>query len=381
MDGENDMAISFYPDEPTSRWQPEEFQSLLIWGSKKGMSDLVTYSNDVIWIRLSGVWTQASKKSLESTEIEFILEKLSKNNAASAQIKAGKDYDFSLEVKIDRNTKQRFRVCATACQDGWGTGISIVFRSIPDKPPTLKDMMIEQDLIDHAFPDAGLVLVTGTMGSGKSTLLAAILRDIAENQSKHIISYEEPIEFDLMNLNNKGPIVQSSVPFHVKSFMDGIRNATRRAPDVLLVGESRDPVTFKGMLEAAEIGVAAYTTAHTRSVSETVTRIINVFPANQQNQIASTMISCLRLIVHQRLLASPKAGGRYAIREFLNITPSLRKELIKTKIVDLIPTFEEMVKNHGTSLLQQAQKAVKNGYITEQQLKLLERERKDDGLA
>lgn len=194
------LLMIMYPDEPMTRWQPEEFRQLLVWGAKQGMSDLVCCSNDVIWIRMYGVWKQASKKQLESSEIEYILEKLSKNNASTAQIKSGKDYDFALEIKIDRSTKQRFRVCATACQDGWGTGMSIVFRSIPDQPPSLESLGIEADLIQHAFPDSGLVIVTGTMGSGKSTLLASVLKKIAETNSKHIISYEEPIEFDLMNL-------------------------------------------------------------------------------------------------------------------------------------------------------------------------------------
>ena len=373
--------IRFTP-EPTSRWLVEDFQRLLVWGSNLGMSDLVASSNDSVWIRLSGQWKKVTNGVFDSEALYFLLTKLSNNDAAPGDIKSGKAYDFPLEIKINRSKKQRFRVCATACVDGWGTGLSLVFRSIPEKPPTLEELKIEQDLIDHVFPENGLVLVTGTMGSGKSTLLAAILREIAETRAKHIISYEEPIEFDLMNLDDaKGPVIQSAVPLHVRNFKEGIINSTRRAPDVLLVGESRNFETFKGILEAAEIGVAAYTTAHTRSVSETMTRLINIFPHDQQNQIASTLISCLRLIIQQRLLPSEKAGGRFAIREYLNITPTLRKELTGTKVSDLPRTVEMMVQEHGVSLLKQAQAALDAGYITNEQMTILIKERKEDGLA
>ena len=150
---------------------------------------------------------------------------------------------------------------------GYSTGVKIVFRTIPSMPPVLEDLNVEQGILDHAMPSNGLVLVTGVMGSGKSTLLAAILRRIIETGGRNVSTYEAPIEFDFDAVPNPGgPVSQSTIPEHLKSFLTATRNSTRTAPDVVLIGESRDPDTLRGMMESAEIGVAAYSTVHTLSL-------------------------------------------------------------------------------------------------------------------
>ena len=169
------------------------------------------------------------------------------------------------------------------------------------------------------------------MGSGKSTLLAAILRDIIEKGGRHVSTYEAPIEFDFDAIPNPGgPVSQSTIPEHLKSFLTATRNSTRTAPDVVLIGESRDPDTLRGMIESAEIGVAAYSTVHTRSVPETISRIINVFPIGERLQITATLISSLRLIISQRLLPLADGSGRIALREYLAFTPEIREALLNT---------------------------------------------------
>jgi defect in organelle trafficking protein DotB len=367
-----------YGQEPVARWMPDDFARLLRWGAESGMSDLTIYPKSPVWIRLNGKWLQATERNVATEELFYILEAISRNDAASAQIKSGSDLDFAYEIQIARGIRKRFRVCATACKDGWGTGVSMVFRTIPEHPPSMQDLKIEKEIIDAAFPNNGLVLVTGTMGSGKSTTLAAMLRHIGQHHSKHIVTYEEPIEFDLMSLPDlSGPLIQSAVPQHIDNFLSGIRNATRRAPDVILVGESRDPETLRGMIEAAEIGVTAYSTVHTRSVSETPTRIINVFPSEQQQQIASTMLASLRLIIQQRLVPSTK-GGRVAIREYLSFTPEIRRELMKTRISDLIPTIDRFVIEKGQPLLKAAAELYTGGIIENQYYQQLIKERQAD---
>lgn len=367
-----------YVDEPISRWLTEDFAQLLKWGAENGMSDLAIYSKAPAWIRLHGQWVKVTERNVASDELFFILDDVSQNSAAAAQIKSGGDLDFAYEVQVKRGVRKRFRVCATACKDGWSTGVSLVFRTIPEYPPTIEEINLEPEICDAAFPNNGLVLVTGTMGSGKSTTISAMLRHIGQNQCKHIVTYEEPIEFDLMGLSGlKGPLIQSAVPQHLRSFLSGIRNATRRAPDVILVGESRDPETLRGMIEAAEIGVTAYSTVHTRSVAETPTRIINVFPVEQQQQIASTMLASLRLIIQQRLLKNLK-GGRIAIREYLAFTPSIRRHLMKTPIQNLIKEIENYVNDQGSSLLKAAAKLYLDGMISEQDYQQLLKEREEE---
>jgi defect-in-organelle-trafficking protein DotB len=214
------------------------------------------------------------------------------------------------------------------------------------------------------------------MGTGKSTLLASLLRRIRETMPKNVITYEEPIEFDLMGIPNPmGPLVQTQIPIHLSDFSQAPRNAARRAADVILVGESRDTETLKRMLESAEIGVCAYSTVHTRSVAETPSRIINVFPETMQHQIASTLISSLRLIVQQRLLPAKSGQGRVAIKEYLVFNATLRKALFNTKIENLISTIEDMVDEHGQPLYADAQKKYDQGLIYKEDLVAIQKER------
>ena len=227
----------------------------------------------------------------------------------------------------------------------------MVFRAIPDIPPTLSSLEVEPALLANAFPDNGLVLVTGVMGSGKSTLLAAMLRQIIEYGGRNVSTYEAPIEFNLTNIPGAaGPVSQSSIPEHLLNFMRAVRTSTRTAPDVVLIGESRDPETLRGMIESAETGVAAYSTVHTRSVPETITRIINVFPFAEQRQIAATLLSSLRLIVNQRLLPRAGGDGRVALREFLAFTPDIRAELLNTPSERLPTACERLLRERGQTM-------------------------------
>ena len=211
--------------------------------------------------------------------------------------------------------RRRFRGNATPVADGYSTGVKIVFRTIPSMPPALEDLNVEQGILDHAMPSNGLVLVTGVMGSGKSTLLAAILRRIIESGGRNVSTYEAPIEFDFDAVPNPGgPVSQSTIPEHLKSFLTATRNSTRTAPDVVLIGESRDPDTLRGMMESAEIGVAAYSTVHTRSVPETLSRIINVFPFAERLQVtaAGHFPTPAPLAGQQRTYRAARVSGLYA---------------------------------------------------------------------
>lgn len=231
-------------------------------------------------------------------------------------------------------------------------------------PPALEDLNVEQGILDHAMPSNGLVLVTGVMGSGKSTLLAAILRRIIETGGRNVSTYEAPIEFDFDAVPKPGgPVSQSTIPEHLKSFLTATRNSTRTAPDVVLIGESRDPDTLRGMMESAEIGVAAYSTVHTRSVPETLSRIINVFPFAERLQVAATLLSSLRLVISQRLLPLPDNNGRIALREYLAFTPEIREMLLETPLERLILKTEDLLTASGQRIQDAAQTAYKNGKI------------------
>jgi Tfp pilus assembly protein, pilus retraction ATPase PilT len=348
-----------FPYEPSSRWSYADINALLLWGAQYDMSDALFCSGGPVWLRIHGKWRAVTRGLITADELFASLERLTKNNSIGAMLQSSQqDFDFAHQIEVARGIRRRYRGNAMPVADGYATGVKIVFRAIPSEPPALASLGVEQGILDHATPDNGLVLVTGVMGSGKSTLLAGILRDIIERGGRHVATYEAPIEFDLRAIPNPGgPVSQSTIPEHLQSFMKATRNSTRTAPDVVLIGESRDPETLRGMIESAEIGVAAYSTVHTRSVPETISRIINVFPNEERRQLTATLLSSLRLVVSQRLLPLSDGSGRVALREFLAFTPEIRETLLETPLERLAQKTEQLLAVSGQRIQDAAEKA------------------------
>ncbi|WNV05859.1 ATPase, T2SS/T4P/T4SS family [Candidatus Methylospira mobilis] len=365
----DDAAMTLYPEENLGvPWDIERFDGFLKWATTQKASDVALEPNKGIWTRVHGTWRPASHRKITSHEIGLLLDATTtKNGTAIARTDAGYDIDGAYQVKVDRFRYARFRVNGTACRDGSSSsGISIIYRTIPSVPLHIDELSLEPAITENIFPHNGLILATGVMGSGKSTLLASVLRFIAENHARHIMTYESPIEFDLTSdeIKHTGPCTQIQIPDHLHDFVSAPRNSARRAADVVMYGESRDQETLRSMIEEAEIGVAVYSTVHTRSVAETLPRIINVFPSALQNQVASSLISSIRLIVHQRLL--PKTGGgRVAVREFLSFDANLRSRLIKVPLQDIGQTVQSIVEEQGQPLIEAAERAFRGGEIAE----------------
>lgn len=370
-------ALNF-PQEPSIHWSIKDLDELLLWSVENDASDICLQPEQPIWIRRHGMWVAVTYRSITSDEIFELVDQISGAASSSAQLKGGKDLDFAYEVSTGRFGGERFRINATACCDGWGTGVEVTMRSIPSLPHKLEDLGVESEIIDHAFPDRGLVLITGTVGTGKSTLLASILREIREKQARKIITFEHPIEFDLMNIPNPmGPLVQSSIPEHLPDFGKTPRNAMRRAADVMLIGESRDQETLWGMLEAADTGMAVYSTVHTQSVAATPTRIINAFPTTMQQQVAAALISSLRMVVQQRLERSPR-GGRVPIKEYLVFDRDVRDRLIHTSLREISSVIQEMVETKGRPLLADVYAKYEQGLLYEETVYKIEKESKSE---
>jgi len=225
---------------------------------------------------------------------------------------AGGDADYSYEIP----GVARYRVNMFRQQRGAGA----VFRIIPSKIMTIEQLGLPEQVRRIAALRSGLVLVTGPTGSGKSTSLAAIIDLINETRNLHIITIEDPIEF--VHPNKKCVIHQREIGSHARSFAEALRSAGREDPDIILVGEMRDLETIGMALAAAEKGTLVFGTLHTNNAAKTMDRIINVFPAGEQEGIRNVLGETIRAVVAQQLL--PKVGGgRVAALEILFGSPAL----------------------------------------------------------
>jgi twitching motility protein PilT len=212
--------------------------------------------------------------------------------------------------------------------------VGLVLRVIPSKILTIEDLVLPPVLKTIADERRGLILVTGTTGSGKSTSLAAVIDYINSQRTEHIMTIEDPIEF--LHRDKKSLVNQREVEVDTKSFATALRSALRQDPDVILVGEMRDYETIETALTAAETGHLVLSTLHTLDATETVNRIISVFPPHQQKQIRLQLASVLKAVVSMRLLPRADGNGRVPAVEVLRITNFIRdciENKDKTKLI------------------------------------------------
>ncbi|NUQ20301.1 MAG: type IV pilus twitching motility protein PilT [Gemmatimonadaceae bacterium] len=229
--------------------------------------------------------------------------------------------------------------------------VSMVIRQIPFSVKTFQDLGLPPVIAKMAEKPRGLVLVTGPTGSGKSTTLAAMIDKSNRERKGHIITVEDPIEFIH---RHQGCIVnQREVGTDTKSFGNALKYALREDPDVVLIGELRDQETIAAALTIAETGHLAFATLHTNSATEAINRIIDVFPAHQQEQVRTQLRFVLEGIVTQTLLPRAKGRGRVMAAEILVMTPAIRA-LIKDAKIEQIPGMMQAGKKYGMQTLNDA---------------------------
>src|SRR5918994_307110 len=231
--------------------------------------------------------------------------------------------EFELDIAYSVPGLGRFR-CNVFQQRGV---VGLVLRVIPARIQTVRELMLPPVLERICEERRGLILCTGTTGSGKSTTLAAMIDYINSHRTEHIMTVEDPIEF--LHRDKKSIVNQREVEVDTKSFSQALRSALRQDPDVILVGEMRDYETIETALTAAETGHLVLSTLHTMDATETVNRIISVFPPHQQKQIRLQLASVLKSALAQRLIPTQDGRGRVPGVEVLINTP-----FIKDCIVD-----------------------------------------------
>jgi twitching motility protein PilT len=263
-------------------------------------SDIHFKEDKPIVLRIDGDIMILDEDIVSSAELrEFANDTL--NEDQKSYLEEVRDIDLAIEIG-----SCRFRANFFYTADG----LSAVLRKIEAEIPTMEQFKLPQVAQDIANKSSGLVLVTGPTGSGKSTSLAAMIGNINHTQNGHIITIEDPIEY--VHHADKCIVSQREVGRDAKSFASALRAALREDPDVILVGELRDKETIQLALTAAETGHLVFATLHTSGAPNTINRIIDVFPAGQQNQIRAQLSQSLQMVITQRLFKRTDKDGRIA---------------------------------------------------------------------
>jgi twitching motility protein PilT len=306
-------------------------------------------------LRIRGDMKKIEHPPLSAEEVHHMVFDIM-NDGQRKNFQETNDLDFSFEL----GDIARFRVNVFRQRKGEGA----VFRLIPSTVMTMQELGLPPILKDICDKEKGLVLVTGPTGSGKSTTLAAMIDYINERFEGHILTIEDPIEF--VHRTKKCLVNQREVGSHTLSFSAALRGALREDPDIILVGELRDLETIQLALTAAETGHLVFATLHTSSAPKTVDRIIDVFPAAQQEQIRVMFSESIQAVITQSLLKK-KVGGRVAALEILMGTPAVRN-LIREGKVHQLPSTMQTGQNVGMQTLDMALiELVAKGVVTREE--------------
>lgn len=346
--------VQTWPDEP-NRFVEDHVDPFLIWCVKKGTSDISIQTDRPVYTEVHGTLYPATYRALDAADMSAFLHKIYGPDA-SARLASGRDLDISYEIRPDRYSRSRFRVNITAILSRGRDAAQITMRVMPAEPPRMADMNIEQQIIDNWAPRQGMVIITGPTGSGKTTLLASGNRMMMERPigCGKMLTYEAPIEFTYDAIHSPRSLVsQTEIPRHLPDFAAGVRNALRRKPQIILVGEARDRETISAAIEAAQTGHAVYTTTHTTGVASTVRRMISAFDRSERSERAYALMETLRMIVTQALVPK-KGGGRIGVREWMIFPDDVREKLLDMDFEQWTNEIQRMIPFYGQTMAKSA---------------------------
>lgn len=319
---------------------------------KQKASDVHLIGDELPTLRISGELLELSDKKLDNEELKkAIFAILIKDQQARFE----EDLELDFAHKLGN---ERFRV-NLHMQD---EKIGLAARLIPENIPSPEELKFEEPLLDMTNLMDGLVLITGSTGSGKSTTLACMIEEINKNRKAHIVTIEDPVEF--MFKDKKSLIEQREVGKDTKSFAAALKHVLRQDPNVILVGEMRDPETIATVLTAAETGHLVFSTLHTPTAAEAVERIVDVFEGAKQKQVLIQFSSVLRAIVAQQLMPA-KGGGRVPAREILINTPAVSNLIRENNISQIKSAIQTGIKEGMLSMENSVKQLLKDGLIVE----------------
>jgi len=305
-----------------------DISELLAFSVKNQASDLHLSAGEPPMIRVDGDIRRINVPALEHKTVHSLIYDIM-NDKQRKEFEEFYENDFSFEIP----GLARFRVNAFNHHRGAGA----VFRTIPTKILSLNDLKCPPIFEEIVEKHKGLILVTGPTGSGKSTTLAAMINHVNENNFGHILTIEDPIEF--VHDSKKCLINQREVHRDTLGFSEALRSALREDPDVILVGEMRDPETIRLALTAAETGHLVFGTLHTSSAAKTVDRIVDVFPASEKDMVRAMLSESLQAVISQTLVKK-NGGGRSAAHEIMLGTPAIRNLIRENKVPQMYSAIQ-----------------------------------------
>lgn len=330
-----------------------EIKELLALTVEKSASDLHLTENEPPILRINGRLTRTEHKPLNKDELKRLVYTILSDNQ-----KTEFERELELDISLAFPGLDRFRV-NVHIQKG---SVEAAFRRVPLNIPTIQELMLPPVAEALARKSNGLVLVTGPTGAGKTTTLAAMVNLINSERESLILCIEDPIEF--VYHNKKSVIKQREVYGDTKSFTAALRHALRQDPNVIVVGEMRDLETIAITLTAAETGHLVLATLHTPDAPQTIQRIIDVFPADQQRQIKLQLSDCLQGVISQLLLPRVDGKARVMATEIMVATPGIRN-LIREQEIEQIPTMMQTGGQFGMHTMDKSLKDLyETGFIT-----------------
>lgn len=298
---------------------------------EKGASDLHIKAGDVVRARINGELVAITKQALTPDQTREIAMRLIPNEKDRQHIDRISDYDCSWGIP----GIGRFRVNILRQRGSF----MVVMRILPIEIPTFEQLRLPPILPQICSEERGMILVTGATGSGKTTTQAGMIGYINQHFKKHVVTLENPIEY--LHRDQNCSVTQRDVGNDTVSFTTGLRAALRQDPDVILIGEMRDTETIDTAVKAAETGHLVISTLHTRDAITTISRIVSVFPPEEQEMLRIRLAETLRAVISQRLLPRADGVGRVLACEILIATPAVRDCILDPKRLEEIQRLME----------------------------------------